>query len=404
MSGLMSVAEALAQLEAKLAPAVAAETLPLPQALFRILAEDVVAPLNVPPHDNSAVDGWAFRHGDLPEDCRLPVVGRVAAGHPFQGDLPQGGAVRIFTGAPMPSGADTVAMQEDCREDEGGVILPRRLRCGDNARQAGEDVTLGSVVLHAGTRLRPQELGIAAAVGRDMLSVYRPLRAAVFSTGDEIREPGGALDPGCIYDTNRFTAGALLRSLGAEVTDLGILPDRRDVIQAALKEAAVSHDLILTSGGVSVGDEDHVKPAVMSQGSLDFLRLAIKPGRPVAIGEVAGTPFIGLPGNPVAVMITFMLIARPMVLRLMGATQTGLQRFAVEAGFAFKHKQGRREYLRAKLAHNDGRLVAAKFPSEGSGVLSSMVWSDGLVEIPEDRGDIAPGEMVDFVTYAEMMR
>lgn len=404
MSGLMSVAEALARLEAKLAPAVTAETLPLPQALFRILAENVVAPLNVPPHDNSAVDGWAFRHADLPPDGCLPVVGRVAAGHPFDGELPQGGAVRIFTGAPMPSGADTVAMQEDCREDEGGVVLPTRLKCGDNARQAGEDVTLGSVVLHAGTRLRPQELGIAAAVGRAELSVYRPLRAAVFSTGDEIREPGTVLDPGCIYDTNRFTAGALLRSLGAEVTDLGILPDRLEVILAALKQAAATHDLILTSGGVSVGDEDHVKPAVLALGSLDFWRLAIKPGRPVAIGEVAGTPFVGLPGNPVAVMITFMLIARPMVLRLMGATQTGLQRFAVEAGFAFKHKPGRREYLRAKLVHTDGRLVAAKFPSEGSGVLSSMVWSDGLVDIPEDRGDIAPGEMVDFVTYAEMMR
>ena len=404
MSGLMSVAEALARLESKLGVAVAAETLPLPQALFRILAEDVVAPLNVPPHDNSAVDGWAFRHADLPADGRLPVVGRVAAGHPFQGELPQGGAVRIFTGAPMPAGADTVAMQEDCREDEGGVVLPTRLKCGDNARNAGEDVTLGSVVLHAGTRLRPQELGIAAAVGRAELSIYRPLRAAVFSTGDEIREPGAPLAPGCIYDTNRFTAGALLRSLGAEVTDLGILPDRLETIQAALKDAAARHDLILTSGGVSVGDEDHVKPAVLALGSLDFWRLAIKPGRPVAIGEVAGTPFIGLPGNPVAVMITFMLIARPMVLRLMGATQTGLQRFAVEAGFAFKHKPGRREYLRAKLVHSDGRLVAAKFPSEGSGVLSSMVWSDGLVDIPEDRGDIAPGEMVDFVTYAEMMR
>ena len=404
MSGLMSVAEALARLESKLGVAVAAETLPLPQALFRILAEDVVAPLNVPPHDNSAVDGWAFRHADLPTDGHLPVVGRVAAGHPFAGELPQGGAVRIFTGAPMPTGADTVAMQEDCREDEGGVVVPTRLRCGDNARNAGEDVTLGSVVLHAGTRLRPQELGIAAAVGRAELSVYRPLRAAVFSTGDEIREPGTVLDPGCIYDTNRFTAGALLRSLGAEVTDLGILPDRLETIQAALKQAAASHDLILTSGGVSVGDEDHVKPAVLALGSLDFWRLAIKPGRPVAIGEVAGTPFIGLPGNPVAVMITFMLIARPMVLRLMGATNTGLQRFAVEAGFAFKRKQGRREYLRAKLVHSDGRLVAAKFPAEGSGVLSSMVWSDGLVDIPEDRGDIAPGEMVDFVTYAEMMR
>ena len=284
------------------------------------------------------------------------------------------------------------------------MVLPTRLACGDNARQAGEDITQGSVALHAGARLRPQELGVAAAMGRGELRVYRPLRVAVFSTGDEIREPGLPLDPGCIYDSNRFTAGALLHSLGAEITDLGILPDRLEVIQAALAKAAASHDLILTSGGVSVGDEDHIKPAVLALGSLDFWRLAIKPGRPVALGEVAGTPFIGLPGNPVAVMITFMLIARPMVLRLMWASDTGLKRFTVEAGFAFKHKPGRREFLRAKLVHSDGRLVAAKFPSDGSGVLTSMVWSDGLVDIAEDRGDIAPGEMVEFVSYAEMMR
>ncbi len=400
----MSVAEALARLESRLKPAVAVESVGVAQALSRILAEDVVSPLNVPPHDNSAMDGWAFRRADLPADGRLPVVGRVAAGHPFKGELPPGGAVRIFTGAPLPHGADTVAMQEDCREEEGGVALPAHLAQGDNCRFAGEDVAEGGVVLHAGARLRPQDLGIAAAVGRTALDVYRPLRAAIFSTGDEIREPGGALEPGCIYDTNRFTAGGLLRGLGAEVTDLGILPDRLGTIRDALAEAADCHDVILTSGGVSVGDEDHVKPAVLALGSLDFWRLAIKPGRPVALGEVKGIPFIGLPGNPVAVMVTFMLIARPMVLRLMGARDTTLARFPVEAGFAFRHKPGRREFLRARLAHSDGRLVAAKFPSDGSGVLTSMVWSDGLVDIPEDRGDIAPGEMVDFVSYAELLR
>ncbi|BAE52601.1 molybdopterin molybdotransferase MoeA [Paramagnetospirillum magneticum] len=401
---MMTVAEALARLEERLAPAVGVEDIRLHDGLGRILADDVVSAVNVPPHDNSAVDGWAFRRADLPADGILPVVGRVAAGHPLDGPLPAGGAVRIFTGAPMPDGADTVAMQEDCKDLDGRVALPVRLAEGDNARQAGEDISKGSVVLRAGTRLRPQELGVAAATGRSSLKVYRPLRAAVFSTGDEIRDPGADLPPGCIYDTNRFTATGLLRALGAEVTDLGILPDRFETIRDALAEAAVSHQLILTSGGVSVGDEDHVKPAVLAQGSLDFWRLAIKPGRPVALGEVAGTPFVGLPGNPVAVMVTFMLIARPMVLRLMGAAQTALPRYPVEAGFAFKHKPGRREYLRARLAHMDGRLVAAKFPSDGSGVLTSMTWSDGLVDIPEDRGDIAPGEMVDFLSYADMMR
>ncbi|WP_096702420.1 gephyrin-like molybdotransferase Glp [Magnetospirillum sp. 15-1] len=401
---MMNVADALARLEAKLSPAVEAEDVRLHDALGRILAEDVVSAVNVPPHDNSAVDGWAFRRADLPADGRLPVVGRVAAGHPLDGPLPRGGAVRIFTGAPMPAGADTVAMQEDCKDLGEAVVLPTRLAEGDNARAAGEDISRGSVVLHAGTRLRPQELGVAAATGRSSLRAYKPLKAAVFSTGDEIRDPGTDLPPGCIYDTNRFTASGLLRALGAEVTDLGILPDRFETIKAALAEAAETHQLILTSGGVSVGDEDHVKPAVLALGSLDFWRLAIKPGRPVALGEVAGTPFVGLPGNPVAVMVTFMLIARPMVLRLMGAAQTALPRYPVEAGFAFRHKPGRREYLRARLAHMNGRLVAAKFPSDGSGVLTSMTWSDGLVDIPEARGDIAPGEMVDFLSYADMMR
>jgi molybdopterin molybdotransferase len=401
---MLRVADALALLEARLAPAVAAEELRLHDCLGRILAEDVISAVNVPPHDNSAVDGWAFRRADLPADGILPMVGRVAAGHPLDGPLPQGGAVRIFTGAPMPEGADTVAMQEDCKDLDGRVSLPLRLARGDNARAAGEDISKGSVVLHAGTRLRPQELGVAAATGRSALKIYQPLRAAVFSTGDEIRDPGEPLPPGCIYDTNRFTASGLLRALGAEVTDLGILPDRFETIRDALAEAAASHQLILTSGGVSVGDEDHVKPAVLAQGSLDFWRLAIKPGRPVALGEVAGTPFVGLPGNPVAVMVTFMLIARPMVARLMGAARTELPRYPVEAGFAFKHKPGRREYLRARLAHMDGRLVAAKFPSDGSGVLTSMSWSDGLVDISEDRGDIEPGEMVDFLSYADMMR
>ena len=401
---LMPIVQALAVLDARLTPAAGIETVALAEGLGRILAEDLVSPINVPPHDNSAVDGFAFRFADRTGDGVLPVVGRVAAGHPLAGPLPLGGAVRIFTGAPLPEGADTVAMQEDCRATEDSVTLPAKLKAGDNARAAGEDVTKGAVVLTAGARLRPQELGIAAAIGRAEIEVYRPIRVAVFSTGDEVREPGRPLDPGCIYDTNRFTAAGLLRGLGAEVTDLGILPDRLDVITAALGKAAGDHDLILTSGGVSIGDEDHVKAAVTAAGSLDFWRLAIKPGRPVALGEVAGTPFVGLPGNPVAVMITFMLIARPMVLRLMGAADIALKPIPVEAGFAFKHKPGRREYLRVRLAHMDGRLVAAKFPSDGSGVLTSMVWSDGLADIAEDQGDIAPGDRVDFLSYAEMMR
>jgi molybdopterin molybdotransferase len=403
---LMTVEEALALLDGRLAPVTAVETVPLAAALFRILAEDVVSPLDVPPHRNAAMDGWAFRLTDLPENGppRLPVAGRVAAGHPLGGPLPHGAAVRIFTGAAMPAGADTVAMQEVCTPGDGWVELPATARRGDHVRQAGEDIAAGAAVLSAGTRLRPQELGVAAAMGLTALAVRRPLKAAVFSTGDEIRDPGTILPPGCIHDSNRFTTAGLLRALGAEVTDLGILPDRVEAIRDAMVAAAGSHDLLITSGGVSEGEEDHVKAAVEACGSLHFWRLAIKPGKPVALGEVAGTPFIGLPGNPVAVMVTFMLLARPVALRLMGAADPGVTRFPVEAAFACRHRPGRREYPRVRLSTAPGRLVAEKYPSDGSGVLSSMVWADGLVEIAEGRGDIAPGDMVDFLPFAEMLR
>jgi molybdopterin molybdotransferase len=401
--GMLPVAEALALLAERVRPLAGTDTIAVAQALGRVLAEDVVSAVNVPPHDNSAVDGWGFAAAARPDDGTLPVAGTVAAGHPFPGTVPAGAAVRILTGAPVPAGVDAIAMQEDCRAEDGHVTVPA-LKAGANLRQAGEDVTQGSVVLRAGIRLRPQDLGLAAATGRTHLSVHRTLRAAVFSTGDEICEPGQPLPPGCIYDTNRTTASGLLRALGAEVTDLGILPDKRDLITQALAEAAKSHDVVLTSGGVSVGDEDHVKAAVEAQGSLHFWKLAIKPGRPVALGEIGTAAFIGLPGNPVAVMVTFMLVARPLVLGLMGIKETAVQRYTVEAGFAFKHKPGRREWLRARVRAEGGKLVAEKFPSEGSGVLSSMVWSDGLVEVPEDVGDLAPGDMVAYIPYAEVLR
>jgi molybdopterin molybdotransferase len=402
-SGSMRVDEALALLAERVQPLDRTEGVPLAEALGRVLAEEVVAGINVPPHDNSAVDGWGFAAAARPVDGRMSIVGTVAAGHPFDGVVPAGSAVRILTGAPVPAGVDCVAMQEDCAGDSLSVVAPIT-PAGANARRKGEDIAADSVVLHPGIRLRPQDLGVAAAVGRTRLLVQRPLRAAVFSTGDEIREPGEELPPGCIYDTNRTTASALLRALGAEVTDLGILPDRREVITRALQEAARDHDVVLTSGGVSVGDEDHVKAAVQAAGSLHFWRLAIKPGRPVALGRIGQAAFIGLPGNPVAVMVTFMLIARPLVLGLMGVKETSVQRYTVEAGFAFKHKPGRREWLRARVRADGGRLAAEKFRSESSGVLSSMVWSDGLVEVPEDAGDIAPGDRVAYIPYAEVLR
>lgn len=401
---MMSVEQALALLAERVRPTGLTEMVALSQALGRVLAEDVVSAVNVPPHANSAMDGYAFAAATRPPDGRMRRIGRSAAGRPFDGVVGGGECLRILTGAMVPASVDTVAMQEECLVDGDHVVVPVALKAGANCRAAGEDVTLGATVLTAGVRLRPQEIGLAAAVGRTQLRVYRPLRAAVFSTGDEINEPGAALPPGGIYDSNRFTASALMRSLGLEVTDLGILADDRAIIAAALARAAVDHDVILTSGGVSVGDEDHVKAAVESQGSLHFWRLAIKPGKPVALGQIAGKTFIGLPGNPVAVMVCFMLLARPLLLRLMGVTDTDPMSMPVRAAFSFRHKPGRREWLRARLVQRADGLWAEKYPVESSGVLSSMVWAEGLVAVPEESGDVAPGDGLAFVSFAEVLR
>lgn len=401
---MMSVEQALELLADRVAPRPRVEERPLAQCLGRVLAEDVVSPLNVPPHDNSAMDGYAFTAATLPEDGRLRLIGRSAAGHPFPGTVGPGECIRILTGAVVPDSVDCVAMQEDCTIDGDFVVVANRPKSGANCRRAGEDVAQGAVVLKAGTRLRPQEVGLAAAVGRARLKVHAPLRAAVFSTGDEINLPGTALPPGGIYDSNRYTACGLLQSIGIEVTDLGILPDDRAAIIAALDKAALDHDVILTSGGVSVGDEDHVKAAVEALGSLHFWRLAIKPGKPVALGDIKGATFIGLPGNPVAVMVVFLLLARPLLLRLMGAADTRPATIPVRADFSFRHKPGRREWLRARVVERDGQLWAEKFVSESSGVLSSMVWAEGLVAVPEECGDVVPGDLLHYLSFAEVLR
>jgi molybdopterin molybdotransferase len=312
--------------------------------------------------------------------------------------------VRIFTGAPMPDGPDTIFMQEDCREEGGKVRLLPGLKRGANRRRAGEDVTAGASVLAAGLRLRPQEIGLAASLGCTELRVYRRLRVALLSTGDEVREPGAPLPPGAIYDANRYTLRALLEGLGAEVTDLGILPDERTMIQSALRRAAEAHDLIVTSGGMSTGEEDHMKAAVEAQGRLHFWRLAIKPGRPVALGQVGRVPFLGLPGNPVAVMVTFLVLARPLILRLAGARDIAPRSFRAVSGFGYRKKPGRREYLRARLEPGpDGAWIAQKFPRDGAGILSSMVESDGLVVLDESAANIEPGASVPFLPFREVI-
>jgi molybdopterin molybdotransferase len=389
---MLSVDEAVEIIASRVKAVGETEAVSLGEADGRILARDIAAPLPLPPFTNSAVDGYAVNGGDLPPDGEraFPIGGRVQAGTPAKAGRPAH-AVRIFTGAPMPDGTDTVFMQEDVRIDTTGqVVLPPGLRVGANVRPAGEDIPLGHLALTSGQRLRPQDVALAAAFGLTQLDVVRRLRIAVFSTGDELA-------------SNRFMFMAMLRRLGCEVSDLGILRDERASLANALKQAARQHDLILTTGGVSTGEEDHVKAAVESAGSLVLWRMAIKPGRPVAMGIIDGTPFIGLPGNPVASFVNFVHVVRPTVLALSGAASAPLIPMPVRATFRYKKKLGRREYVRVTLRKAaDAMLEATKFPREGAGLLSSLVETDGLVELGESIVKVGPGDSVGFLNYANM--
>ncbi|HLZ03092.1 MAG TPA: gephyrin-like molybdotransferase Glp [Bradyrhizobium sp.] len=403
---MMSVDEAVGLITARVTAVGETERVALVEADGRILAREVVAPLPLPPFTNSAVDGYAVQASDLPrgKEQAFPVAGRVPAGASATAARP-GQAVRIFTGAPMPQGTDTVFMQEDVRIDaSGNVVLPAGLKAGANVRPAGEDIPEGHVALRAGQRLRPQDIALAAAFGLTELDVTRRIRVVVFSTGDELASPGKPRGAAQLFDSNRFMLMAMLRRLGCEVGDLGIMRDAREPLAAALKEVASRHDLILTTGGVSTGEEDHVKAGVESAGSLVLWRMAIKPGRPVAMGIIGGTPFIGLPGNPVASFVTFVHVVRPTVLALSGAAPSPFVPMPVRAAFTYKKKSGRREYVRAVLRRaEDGALEALKFPREGAGLLSSLVDTDGLVELGETVTRVEPGERVGFLGYANLL-
>jgi molybdopterin molybdotransferase len=404
---MMSVDEAVGIIAARVTAVQEVETVALEAADGRILASTIAAPLPLPPFTNSAVDGYAVGSGDLPPGAEqaFAVTGRIQAGASAGGPLTPGHAMRIFTGAPMPDGADTVFMQEDVRiDDDGKVVLPAGLRPGANVRPAGEDIAAGRCALAAGLRLRPQDIALAAAFGLTQLDLRRRIRIAVFSTGNELVSPGAPRGPAQLFDSNRFMLMAMLRRLGCEVSDLGILRDDRASLAAALKEVAGRHDLILTTGGVSTGEEDHVKAGVESIGKLVLWRMAIKPGRPVAMGIIDGTPFIGLPGNPVASFVTFVHVVRPTVLALSGATQQKLVPMPVRAAFSYRKKLARREYVRVKLRQApDGGLEVTKFPREGAGLLSSLVDTDGLVELGEEITRVEPGESVGFLSYANLL-
>ena len=404
---LLPVDELESIIAQRIAPVGETETVPLHRAIGRAVAQDVLAPISLPPFDNSAVDGYAVRHTDLSADgeTRLRVVGRLQAGSAAVRALDAGEAIRLFTGAPMPPGADTVFMQEDVRADGDAVIVPPGLKGGANRRLAGEDTRAGTVAIPAGRVIGSRHVALLAGLGLTQVAVRRRVRVAVFSTGNEVVEPGGARGGAGIFDANRYLLAGLIEQSGAQASDLGILRDEQDSLAAALKAAARDHDLIVTSGGVSTGEADYVRDAVEKIGTLVFWRVAIKPGRPVALGVIAGkgndAAFVGLPGNPVAAYVTYARVLRPLILRLAGAEPQPLVPLPVRAAFTYKKKKDRREYVRVALRHAaDGSLEAVKHPQDGAGVITSLTETDGLVELPEALTRVEPGTMVGFLPYA----
>jgi len=384
------------------------ETLSTLQADGRVLVQDVVSTLEVPPQDNSSMDGYALRCADIAPGRALPVSQRIPAGS--QGaPLQAGTAARIFTGAPIPPGADAVIMQEDCLEVNGTdpsaptIQVQTQAQVGQWIRRRGEDVMQGATVLHSGSRLGPAALGMAASVGLADLQVARKPRVALFSTGDELVMPGTVapqdMPAGSIYNSNRFFLAALLRRMGCEVTDRGIVPDRLEATVQALYDAAQAHDLVLTSGGVSVGEEDHIKPAVQQLGHLDLWQIAIKPGKPFAHGRVGAAHFIGLPGNPVSSFVTFLLLVRPFLLRMQGVQDVSLPSLPLRADFDWPRADRRQEFLRVRRNARGGLDL---FPNQSSGVLTSVVWGDGLVDNPPGRS-IARGDTVHFIGLRDLM-
>ena len=396
---MLAVADALKLLLDAARPVDGVDIVPTLEANGRVLAEAQTSTIDVPSHDNTQMDGYAVRAADCASgSATLAVTQRIPAGHVGQPLLP-GTAARIFTGAFIPAGADAVVMQEMGEEGPDGITIRHVPQAGDWIRRRGEDITAGSVILPAGTRLRSQELGLAASVGLATLPVRRKLRVAVFFTGDELTMPGEPLAPGAIYNSNRFTLRALLEDMGCDITDYGIVPDTLDATRSVLRSAVQGNDLVITSGGVSVGEEDHIKPAVQAEGTLNMWQIAVKPGKPLAFGEIGSTFFLGLPGNPVASFVTFLLFVRPFMLRLQGVQDTAPKAYTLRADFDWPKADRRHEFLRARLNESGGLDLYA---NQSSGVLSSTVWGDGLIDNPPGQ-TIAAGDLVRFIPFGGLM-
>ena len=397
---MLSVEEALERLLAACRPVADGEQVATLDAHGRVLAQDLVSPVDVPPLDNSQMDGYAVRCADVVQaGARLPVAQRIAAGQ-LGTALAPGTTARIFTGAPVPAGADAIVMQEAVRVDGSDAVFAEVPQPGQWIRRAGIDVRRGSVVLAAGTRLDAAAQGLVASIGIAQVPVVHRIHVAVFSTGDELVMPGEALPPGRIYNSNRFMLRGLLQALGCEIEDLGVVPDSLEATRRAFVAAAARADLIITSGGVSVGEEDHVKPAVGAEGTLDLWQIAMKPGKPLAFGRVRDIPFIGLPGNPVSSFVTFLLFARPFIRKLQGAGDVATPRWTLRADFDLPRGDKRREFLRVRRNAQGGLEL---FGNQNSAVLTSCVWADGLVDNPAGRA-IARGDLVGFLPFAELLR
>ena len=400
--------EALAILKSRVRPVVEMEEVTLESAAGRYLAEAIVAPRPIPAHDNAAVDGFSFSYAsyDNARGTRFKVAGEASAGHPFAVAPPPDGTVRIFTGAVMPSGYDTVAMQEFASvEEQAGewfATVPSGLKQGANRRLAGEDSKPGTMLVKPGMRLRPQDVASAAACGLEKLRCYAPLRVAILSTGDEILRPGEPFGPGKVYDANAPMLDGLVKSVGAQPETLGVLEDDADRVRGALKDAASRYHVLVISGGASQGAEDHVAKTIDAIGKRHLWQIAIKPGRPMSFGQIGDCVVLSLPGNPVAVFVCFLIYVRPVLARLAGGEWPEPVRYPLPAAFAQAKKAGRREFWRARLATNGGRLSVAKFPRDGSGLISSLRDADGLIEVPEEVSEVKEGDTVDFIPFAEL--